>query len=127
MRWRWPNPTRRGNALPPPPSSLQHTRLLPALLCGGGCGAEVRGPTDDGCWVLGCSCDKMQFVQKFMARKKQDTGAFPLCSAVSAGVSLASTRSAPRGGVADGSVLGVRAEIFTPDMIKKCQEIIKTL
>jgi len=29
--------------------------------------------------------------------------------------------------VADGSVLGVRAEIFTPDMIKKCQEIIKTL
>ena len=78
-----------------------------------------------------CSCDKMQFVQKFMARKKQDTGASPppplFCSAVSAGVSLASTRSAPRGGVADGSVLGVRAEIFTPDMIKKCQEIIKTL
>ena len=62
------------------------------------------------------SCDKMVFVQKFMMRKKSDTGARAIQTRQR--VSLATHRL---------SLVCARAAIFTPELNKKCQEIIKML
>ena len=63
----------------------------------------------------------MVFVQKFMMRKKSDTGARADTQSASQHCPHMSYLSS------DAFARAVCADIFTPELNKKCQEIIKML